>query len=364
MERCTEGITKGGDGVVSNVAIITGSSGLVGSECVRLFSREGFDVVGIDNGMRSRFFGSAGSTKSIQMSLESEVPRFRSVNADVRSKHELEVVFREYGSSVKVVIHAAAQPSHDWASSDPLCDFSINATATIQLLELARRYCPSAVFVFVSTNKVYGDTPNMRPLMENLTRFEVDEDHRYRKLGIDEQMSIDQSTHSLFGVSKVAADLAVQEYGRYFGMNTVCFRCGCITGAAHSGVELHGFLSYLMKCAKGGAVYTVCGHGGKQVRDNIHASDLAAAFYQYALSPIAPGTVYNIGGGRGRSCSIIEAIRTVEGLTGIAMDIRFSADARKGDHLWWITDTTKFKADYPNWDLCFDLDGILGDMVT
>ncbi len=348
---------------MSDVAIITGSSGLVGSECVRLFSREGMEVVGIDNDMRSRFFGESASTKATQASLEAEASRYCSFSVDVRCHHDVDAIFREYGDSIKVVIHAAAQPSHDWAAGDPLCDFSINATATMQLLETVRQYCPQAVFVFVSTNKVYGDTPNSLPLVEQSTRIEISEKHDYETHGIDERMSIDQSTHSLFGVSKVAADLAVQEYGRYFGLKTVCFRCGCITGAAHSGVESHGFLSYLVKCAKSGTKYTVYGHSGKQVRDNIHASDLAMAFYQFYRSPSEPGTVYNIGGGRKRSCSVIEAISAVKEVAGLVLTKRFVESARRGDHLWWITDVSKFERDYPDWDYRFTLEDILEDLL-
>src|SRR5437762_2315289 len=256
------------------VAVVTGSAGLIGSETVQFFCDLGFDVVGIDNDMRRAFFGDEASTAWNRDQLLGHFPeRYRHFDIDIRDQAAVEELFRHYGVSIELVVHAAAQPSHDWAAREPLTDFTVNANGTLALLESTRRFCPEAVFLFTSTNKVYGDTPNTLPLIEQDTRWEIDSAHHYWE-GIDEAMSIDASTHSLFGVSKAAADLLVQEYGRYFGLRTACFRGGCLTGPGHSGAELHGFLSYLMKCAVSGRHYKVYGYKGKQVCDNIHSFDL------------------------------------------------------------------------------------------
>jgi len=271
-------------------------------------------------------------------------------------------VFARYGSSIQCVIHAAAQPSHDWAAREPLTDFSINALGTLHLLEATRRFSPDAAFIFTSTNKVYGDTPNRLPFEEKETRFEVSSEHPYAEHGIDETMSIDHSLHSVFGASKVAADVMVQEYGRYFGLNTVTFRAGCLTGPAHAGAELHGFLSYLVKCVVTDRAYTVHGHGGKQVRDNIHSADLVQAFWHFYKKP-RPGSVYNIGGSRFSHCSVIEAIALVEKIGGKPLSIRFSGEARLGDHQWWVSDVRRFQADYPKWKYTYDLKRIIGELL-
>ncbi len=280
-----------------SVAVITGSAGLIGSEAARYFCSQGMDVIGVDNDMRSRFFGQAASTHWQRQRLEQELgQRYRHVDADIRDSQAIDKLFQRHGQDIWLVIHTAAQPSHDWAAKEPLTDFSVNAVGTSNLLEATRRFCPGAAFIFTSTNKVYGDTPNGLPLDEQETRWEIDPNHTYVS-GVREDMSIDQTKHSLFGASKVAADVLVQEYGRYFGMATVCFRGGCLTGPNHSGTQLHGFLAYLMKCVVTGEPYTVFGYRGKQVRDNIHSADLIRAFDQFFRAPRS-GEVYNIGGGR------------------------------------------------------------------
>jgi CDP-paratose 2-epimerase len=343
------------------VAIVTGAAGLVGSATVESFCGRGFDVVGIDNDMRRQFFGDAASTRWNRERITSEYPtRYQHVDADIRDLARMEEVFRRIGKSVALVVHTAAQPSHDWAARDPHTDFTINANGTLNLLELTRLHAPDAVFIFVSTNKVYGDTPNRLPLVELETRWEVDASHPFHA-GIDESMSIDASTHSLFGVSKAAADLAVQEYGRYFGMKTAAFRGGCLTGPRHSGTALHGFLSYLMKCVATGDPYTICGYGGKQVRDNIHSEDLVSAFYEFYRAPRS-GQVYNIGGGRFSHCSMIEAIALCEEITSRKLDWTYTDANRIGDHIWYVSDTRKFRDHYPDWVQQYDLRRLLFDI--
>jgi CDP-paratose 2-epimerase len=278
---------------------------------------------------------------------------------DIRDVDAVERVFAGT-PAIELVVHTAAQPSHDWAASDPQTDFTVNANGTLNLLDALRRHCPDANFVFCSTNKVYGDLPNTLPLIELEQRLELPEDHRFYA-GIDTSMSIDRSTHSLFGVSKAAADLAVQEYGRYFGLPTVCFRGGCLTGPNHAGAQLHGFLSYLMRCTVSGERYTVFGYGGKQVRDNIHASDLVKAFAAFDDAPRA-AAVYNIGGGRESNCSMLEAIDLCEDIAGRKLDWNLSEQARTGDHRWWISDLTEFRADYPNWSLAYGVEEILREI--
>ncbi|MBX2860457.1 MAG: NAD-dependent epimerase/dehydratase family protein [Vampirovibrio sp.] len=340
------------------VALITGSNGLIGSESVRFFSQQGFDVVGIDNDMRQYFFGASASTKPIRHQLEKELSNYTHADIDIRDLDALTNVFKEYGSDIQLIIHTAAQPSHDWAANEPFTDFSVNANGTLNLLELTRQHCPEAVFIFTSTNKVYGDTPNNLPLVELETRWEIDQAHPYYEKGIDEQMSIDHCKHSLFGASKVAADILVQEYGRYFGMKTACFRGGCLTGPHHAGAKLHGFLSYLMKCAITGDHYTVIGYKGKQVRDNIHSFDLVNMFWEFYNAPRS-GEVYNAGGSRFSNCSMAEAIQICEEITGKKMNYSYEESPRIGDHIWWISDVSKFQSHYPNWQYKFGIQDIL-----
>jgi CDP-paratose 2-epimerase len=341
-------------------AIVTGSGGLVGSAATSCFARAGFDVVGIDNDMRARFFGPDASTARTTQRLQAEVPGFRAVELDIRDRDGVLRVFREVGRDLEAVVHTAAQPSHDWAASDPHTDFSVNAEATLNLLEATREVQPAAPFVFTSTNKVYGDRPNRLPLEELESRLDLPEDHPYYG-GIDTSMSIDATMHSLFGVSKAAADLMVQEYGRYFDMPTVCFRAGCLTGPSHAGAQLHGFLSYLMRCAVTGEPYTVFGYNAKQVRDNIHSADVATAMLEFQRSPRA-GAVYNLGGGRACSCSMLEAIEACERISGRRMDWSLSDEARRGDHRWWISDLSAFQRDYPGWTLRYDLESTLREI--
>jgi len=338
--------------------IITGSAGLIGSEAVRFFSAKGFVVVGIDNDMRKYFFGNEASTSWNRLKLESEIANYTHYSVDIRNENELEAVFSKYNSGISLIIHTAAQPSHDWAAKEPFTDFSVNANGTLNLLEMTRRYSPKATFIFTSTNKVYGDTPNYLPLVETDTRWEIEESHSFYENGIDESMSIDYSKHSLFGASKVAADILVQEYGRYFEMNTACFRGGCLTGPAHSGTQLHGFLSYLMKCAVTETPYTIFGYKGKQVRDNIHSYDLVNMFWHFYQNPRS-GEVYNVGGGRHSNCSMIEAINICEEITGKKMKYTYSEENRSGDHIWWITDVRKFKLHFPEWEYKYNIRTIL-----
>ena len=342
------------------IAIITGAGGLIGSEAVGHFVAEGFDVVGIENDMRAQFFGPESSTSHVTERLVAEHPEFRWENADIRDTETVERIFREHAGQIELVIHTAAQPSHDWAASAPQVDFGVNANGTLNLLEAARAHCPDAPFVFCSTNKVYGDTPNRLPLLSLEKRLELPEDHHYFK-GIDTSMSNDASTHSLFGVSKAAADLLVQEYGRYFEMPTVAFRGGCLTGPQHAGAKLHGFLAYLMKCVVTGTPYTVFGYEGKQVRDNIHSADLIAAFDAFRKNP-KPHAVYNIGGGRFSNCSMLEAIEVCEKVSGQTLSWTMGEAPRIGDHRWWISDLSAFQADYPGWALTRSMDEVLAEI--
>lgn len=344
-----------------SVAIVTGSGGLVGAEAVRLFGARGLAVVGIDNDMRSHFFGPEASTRWQVEALQRAHPGYTHVAADIRDQSAIERVFAQYGRDIAVVVHCAAQPSHDWAVREPMTDFTVNANGTLTLLEATRQHAPDAVFIFASTNKVYGDRPNHLPLVETETRFELSPEHPWAEHGFPEEMSIDGCLHSLFGASKVAADVMVQEYGRYFGMRTGCFRGGCLTGPGHSGAQLHGFLAYLVKCAVTGAPYTVFGYNGKQVRDNIHSRDLVEAFWAFFQRPAA-GEVFNMGGGRHSNCSMFEAIRAAEALTGRPMNTTYTPQNRTGDHIWWISDTRKFQAMYPEWRYRYDIDAILRDI--
>jgi CDP-paratose 2-epimerase len=329
------------------VAVITGSSGLIGSEAAEYFAGRGFKVVGIDNDMRRYFFGEEASTVWRKKELERKINGYGHKDLDIRDQKALRPIFEEYNTDIKLIIHAAAQPSHDWAAKEPLTDFGINAAGTLNLLEMARLHCPAAVFIFTSTNKVYGDLPNALPLVEQKTRWELPEGHPFYD-GIDESMSVDQSKHSLFGASKLAGDVLVQEYGRYFGMKTVCFRGGCLTGPNHSGTRLHGFLAYLMKCCATGEKYTIFGYKGKQVRDNINSFDLIAAFEAFFENPRS-GEVYNIGGGRPNSCSVLEAVEACEKITGKKLKAVYSDENRSGDHMWYISHLGKFRSHYPGW---------------
>jgi len=342
------------------IAIVTGSGGLIGSESVRHFSEQGFDVIGVENDMRARFFGADASTAHVTGRLARELPDFRSLELDIRDRDAIDALFREHGSAIELVVHTAAQPSHDWAARDPHTDFTVNANGTLNLLQACREHTPDATFIFTSTNKVYGDLPNFLPLEERETRLELPEDHEWYG-GIPTSMSIDRSTHSLFGVSKAAADLMVQEYGRYFGMPTVCFRGGCLTGPQHAGAQLHGFLAYLMKCTVTGTPYTIFGYGGKQVRDNIHAYDVVRAFEAFHANP-RPAAVYNLGGGRESNVSMREAIAKCEAIAGRELSWELSDEARIGDHRWYVSDLGAFKADHPAWELTYGIDEVLREM--
>ncbi len=343
--------------------LITGAAGLIGSEAVAFFADKFDTVIGVDNNLRKYFFGEAGSVEWNQARLKEKYPNYKHVNLDIRDQQALEELYKEYGTDIDLIVHTAAQPSHDWAAKEPFTDFTVNANGTLNLLEYTRQYAPEAVFIFTSTNKVYGDTPNYLPLIELEKRWEIVETHPYFDHGIDENMSIDHSKHSLFGASKVSADILVQEYGKYFGMKTGVFRGGCLTGPNHSGAKLHGFLSYLMKCAVSGDHYTIFGYKGKQVRDNIHAHDLVNMFWHFYQNP-RQGEVYNAGGGRHSNCSMMEAIEICEGLTGKKMNYSYSDDNRIGDHIWYVSDLTKFKNHYPDWHWKYNLEDILNQIHT
>jgi CDP-paratose 2-epimerase len=342
------------------IAVVTGSGGLIGSEAVRYFAKQGFVVLGIENDMRAYFFGPEASTAHVTAALEEEFDTFRSLELDLRDAEGINGVFQRHGRDIEVIVHAAAQPSHDWAASEPFTDFEINATGTLNLLEATRNNAPDASFIFCSTNKVYGDRPNFLPLVETPTRLELPEDHRWFE-GIDLEMPIDRTTHSLFGVSKAAADLLVQEYGRYFDMPTACFRGGCLTGPQHAGAQLHGFLSYLMKCAVTGEPYTIFGYGGKQVRDNIHSQDVVTAFGAFHADP-RRAAVYNLGGGRESNVSMLEAIALCERIAGRPMNYTFSDRARIGDHKWWISSLAAFEEDFPEWGLTYGIASTLQEI--
>ncbi len=342
------------------VAIVTGSGGLIGSESVKHLVARGFDVVGIENDMRARFFGPEASTAGTTQALVDSLDTFRSLELDIRDAEGVLRVFRRHAADLELVVHTAAQPSHDWAARDAQTDFTVNANGTLNLLEAARHTKPDATFVFTSTNKVYGDTPNHLPLVETETRLELPEDHEYFG-GVPTSMSIDRTMHSIFGASKVAADVMVQEYGRYFDMPTVCFRGGCLTGPSHAGAKLHGFLSYLMRCTITGERYTVFGYGGKQVRDNIHSADVVAAFDAFHRAP-RPAAVYNLGGGRESNVSMLEAIALCEQIAGRPLDHAISDEARLGDHRWWVSDLSEFQRDYPEFRLRHGIEDVLREI--
>jgi len=343
------------------IALITGSGGLIGSEAVSFFADKFDLVIGIDNNLRQYFFGKEASTDWNRNRLSGKFTNYEDYDVDIRNYVDLEAIFKKYGNDIALIIHTAAQPSHDWAAKEPLTDFSVNATGTLNLLELTRIYCPESVFIFTSTNKVYGDNPNLLPLIELETRWEIDSRHPYFEKGIDEQMSIDHSKHSVFGASKVAADIMVQEYGRYFNIRTAVFRGGCLTGPNHSGAQLHGFLAYLMKCAITGNHYTIFGYKGKQVRDNIHSFDLVNMFWQYYQAPRF-GEVYNAGGSRFSNCSMLEAIAMCEDITGNKLSYSYTDTNRIGDHIWYISDVSKFESHYPGWKFTYGIRETLEEM--
>ena len=343
------------------VAVISGSSGLIGSEAAIHFAGIGLDVVGVDNDMRQVFFGPEASTAWNRARLERELGRaYDHRGIDVRDREAVLALFRELGSEVHLVIHAAAQPSHDWAALEPLVDFDINAVGTLNVLEGVRQFAPDAVVIFTSTNKVYGDRPNTLPLLERKTRWEIDPDHTYVN-GIREDMSIDESLHSVFGASKVAADVLVQEFGRYYGLRTACFRGGTLTGPHHSATELHGFLAYVMRCTMTGTPYTVYGYKGKQVRDAIHSHDLIRAFDEFFHAPRV-AEVYNIGGGRFSNASVLEAIQLAQEIVGEELEWSYKDENRIGDHIWWIGDNGRFESHYPGWQLEYNVPRILGEI--
>jgi CDP-paratose 2-epimerase len=345
------------------VAIVTGSAGLIGSQACDFFSKKGYKIIGIDNDMRAYFFGESSSTKDSLESLKSKINEYEHYNIDIRDYQKLNEVFSKYSSDIDIVIHTAAQPSHDWAANEPLTDFGINATGTINMLEVTRLNCPKATFIFTSTNKVYGDTPNKSPyIQERETRWECVDDLG-NPTSIDENMSIDNTKHSVFGASKVAADVMCQEYGKYFNMNVGIFRGGCLTGPNHAGAELHGFLSYLVKCIVSDKPYTIFGYKGKQVRDNIHSWDLVNMFWEFHKNP-KQGEVYNAGGGRDNSTSILEAIDTINRIAGTNWkNYTISEQNRIGDHIWYISDLRKFRTHYPNWNITIDLEETIRQMV-
>lgn len=341
--------------------LVTGSAGLVGSEAARVFASLGYRVIGMDTDARAQFFGREASTRPTREALTTELrDRYVHYDVDIRDRRRIEELFRTIPFTI--IIHAAAQPSHEWSARDPHADFSVNATGTLVLLEAARHYCREAVFIFTSTNKVYGDRPNTLPLVERETRFEIDPAHAYAD-GIDETMSLDASTHSVFGASKVAADILVQEYGRYFGMPTGVFRASCITGAAHAPTETHGFLAYLVRCIAAEREYTICGYKGKQVRDIIHAGDVAAMFHEFSKNP-RPGEVYNVGGGRHANISVREALARAEDALGRKARFRYLDRPRRGDHIWYVSDVSKFRAHYPSWTPSYTLDTIMEELCA
>jgi CDP-paratose 2-epimerase len=342
-----------------SVLLVTGSCGLIGSEVSIFFARQGFRVVGIDNNFRAVFFGPEGDTTWVLSRLREQIPGYQHSTLDIRDREPLLAFVKEIKPDL--IIHTAAQPSHDRAASIPFLDFETNALGTLHLLEAARQYCPDSPFIHMSTNKVYGDRPNEIPLRELESRWDYD-DPAYEN-GIPESLSIDQSKHSIFGASKVAADVMVQEYGRYFNMPTCCLRGGCLTGPNHSGVELHGFLSYLVKCNMDGREYTVYGYKGKQVRDNIHSHDVACFMLDFSKAPRV-AEVYNLGGGKQNSCSIHEAFEIARQHTGRTMKWRYVDENRSGDHICYYSDLRKMKKHYPTWEVTKSLDTIFHEIVT
>ncbi len=344
-----------------SIVLITGSSGLIGSESVDFFCKKGFDVLGVDNNLRKFFFGKDGSTTWLKNSLKKKYKNFKHFDIDIRNFEKLKKIYCKYKKNIKLVIHCAAQPSHDYGKNFPIVDFNVNASGTLNLLELTKKYCSDAPFIFMSTNKVYGDNPNNLKFSEFKQRYDLNKNHKLYK-GIDEKFSIDECVHSFFGVSKTYADLIVQEYGKNVGLKTVSFRGGCITGPNHSGAKLHGFLSYLVKSAKSNLKYNLIGYKGKQVRDNIHSYDLVNCFWEYFKNP-KRGEVYNIGGGRYSNCSILEAINLIEEKTKKKIKTKVLSLPRVGDHQWYITNMKKFKSHYPNWKQKYNIENIIEEMI-
>ena len=344
-----------------SIILVTGSSGLVGSESVKFFSNKGFDVLGIDNNLRKFFFGNEASTNIVKKNLKRDFKRFKDFNIDIRNYAALEKIFRKYKKNISLIVHCAAQPSHDYAKNFPVLDFNVNATGTLNLLELTKKYCADSPFIFMSTNKVYGDNPNKLKILEKKNRWELKKSDKYYK-GIDEKFSIDNCTHSFFGVSKSYADLIVQEYGKNIGLKTVCFRAGCLTGPNHNGAKLHGFLSYLVKICIAKKKYSLIGYKGKQVRDNLHSFDLVNSFWQFFKKPTR-GEVYNIGGGRYSNCSILEALNLVEDIANISIKRNIIKKPRVGDHIWYISNLSKFKKHYPNWKQKYNTKKIIEELI-
>jgi len=344
-----------------SLVVVTGSGGLIGSSAVRHFAGLGLDVIGIDNDMRAYFFGPDGSTAWNVQTLRDELGRhYRHESLDIRDRDGLSALFRAVGADITLVVHTAAQPSHDWAAKEPWTDFDINAVGTLNMLEVTRLHAPDAVFIYTSTNKVYGDTPNSLPLIELDTRWEIAADHAFHD-GITEDMSIDRSLHSVFGAAKVAGDVMVQEYGRYFDIPTACFRGGTLTGPSHSAAELHGFLGYVMRCAMERRTYTVFGYKGKQVRDAIHSNDVVSAFEAFWRAPRI-AEVYNMGGGRHSNCSNLEAFAIAADITGTEMTTEYVDENRIGDHIWWIGSNARFADHFPNWGLTYDVPAIMREI--
>lgn len=344
---------------MKDVVIITGSLGLVGMETVIFFAKKKYKVIGIDNNMRNYFFGSS-VLKNKKYLLE-KFKNYQHFSIDIRDKKKINTLFNKYKNKIVLTVHCAAQPSHDWAAREPNTDFTINANGTLNLLNSQKQYCAGATFIFMSTNKVYGDASNKFKYIEKKTRFDLSKKNQYYKHGIPETFTIDQSKHSLFGASKLSADILVQEYGRYFGMKTGIFRGGCLTGPLHQGAELHGFLSYLLKCNMNEKKYFVKGYKGKQVRDNIHSKDLVNVFWHFFKKPRV-AEVYNIGGGVYSNCSILEANNIMEYFSKKKTKLIFEKKAREGDHQWWISDIRKFKKHYPDWKINYNIENIIEDM--
>ncbi len=344
-----------------SIIIITGSNGLVGSEAVSFFSKKNYDIIGIDNNLRQFFFGKDGSTSWVRRRIVRENKKYKHYNIDIRSYSGLEKIFKKYKNNISLIIHCAAQPSHDYGKNFPIIDFNVNATGTLNLLELTKKFSPTSPFIFMSTNKVYGDNPNRLKLLELKNRYEISKKEKFYN-GINESLSLDNCTHSFFGVSKTYADLIVQEYGKNIGLKTVCFRGGCITGPNHSGAKLHGFLSYLVKQSLFKKEYTILGYKGKQVRDNLHSHDLINCFWEFFKKP-KKGVVYNIGGGRFSNCSILEAISEIEQISKIKIKKKIIKENRVGDHIWYISDNKKFKKDYPKWKQKYNTRKIIRELI-
>ena len=343
-----------------SIVLITGSCGLVGSESVEFFYKKGFVILGIDNNSRKEFFGETASINWKKNELIKKYKYYRHFNLDIRKYKPLERIFKKYKNKISLIIHAAAQPSHDYAKTKINLDFEINAIGTLNLLELTKKYCFKVPFIFMSTNKVYGDNPNKLSLIEKKKRWEVNNKKYWD--GIDENFSIDNCTHSFFGVSKSYGDLLVQEYGKNIGLKTVTFRAGCITGSNHSGAKLHGFLSFLVKSCLKNKKYSIIGHKGKQVRDNIHSLDLINCFWEFYKKPTS-GEIYNIGGGRYSNCSILEAIEIIEKELNIKIKKKFVKKSRVGDHIWYISNNKKFMKKYPKWKQKFNIRRIILDLI-